>query len=139
MKIKHIIILAMSLFGLLECTNGLAAKNISFIISKDFPTHFYCHFRAYRRELLHPMVLRDGGWSSRYYADSTYHQGGPGLEVVVVSCFDNHFDEKILPTGHLSFCRNVFSSNKTVNITHSGEQVLFNGIHLHGYKECGIY
>ena len=141
MKTKRIIILALSLLGLLECTNSLAA-HIGFVISKDFPKHFYCHFRSYRWDSSGdgglPVYYIRGGWSSRYYADSAYVKGGPGLKVVVVSCFDDHVSEKISPTGHICFPVNK-NDHLTVHVTHSGKQILFNGAPPDVSKQCSPF
>lgn len=141
MKTKRIILLAMSLFGLLECTNSLAESYIGFVISKDFPKHFYCHFRSYRwtedsgRFNDGTVFYYKGGWSSRRYAGDSYYQGGSGLEKVVASCFDDHVNEKISATGYICFPVNN-NDHLTVHVTHSGSQILFNGAPPETSKQC---
>lgn len=141
MRARKIIASAIGLLGLMLAADSSA---ITFVVSKDFPKHFYCHFRAdgwvYKTCVtgcLYPQEFyEEGGWSSRRHAGATYHAHWPGLVKVLASCFDDQANENILPTGHICYSINKNDPDTTVTITHRGHQILFNGEYPKGNGHC---
>lgn len=141
MNTRHIIAGILGLLGLVITANSSA---ITFVISNDFPKHFYCHFRAYRWHYSPCMgdgcafaeeYYNKGGWSSKHHAGSTYRQDW-GVLKVITSCFDDYTLDNILPTGHICYSFKKEDSDIIVNVTHAGSHILFNGKSPESFNNC---